>query len=209
MNPKQRHFARRMIVQALYEKEISDNDNQAIIAGFLLDDIKFKFERSYFQVSFVEITENISTIDSLYTKYIDRDFSELDPVAKAILRLGTYELKFKLDIPYKVVLNEAITLAKSFGSEDSHKFINGAFAPLLVKILWDLRPIAVIVILSGPLVRSPPIREILYLFASSANPEVKSANQAGLYSGMVSARLTHFGIPPIAAISLKFTARDL
>lgn len=124
MDPKQRYFARRMIMQALYEKDISDNDNQQIIAGFLIDHNNIKFDKSYFQTCFVSITENISDIDALYSKYIKRPLDELDPVSKAILRLATYELKFKLDIPYKVAINEALNLAKSFGAPDAHKFIN-------------------------------------------------------------------------------------
>lgn len=135
MNPKLRHFARRMIMQALYEKELSDNDNQVIIANFLINNSQIKFDQSYFQTSFVSITENISELDNLYRQYIDRDFEDLDPVSKSILRLGTYELKFKLDIPYKVVINESVNLAKSFGSEESYKFVNAT----LDKLAKDLR----------------------------------------------------------------------
>lgn len=126
MNPKQRYFARRMIMQALYEKDISENDNQAIIAGFLLDRAhgEIVFDQSYFQINFINITSNLSEIDALYSKYISRNFTELDPVSKAILRLATHELMANLDIPYKVVINEAVNLAKSFGAEDSYKFVN-------------------------------------------------------------------------------------
>jgi N utilization substance protein B len=124
MNPKQRYFARRMIMQALYEKDVAGNDNQQIIMGFLLDHNNIKFDQSYFQTCFISITENMVEIDSLFNKYIDRKLDEVDPVTKAILRLATYELKFKLDIPYKVAINEALNLAKSFGAPDSHKFIN-------------------------------------------------------------------------------------
>ncbi len=124
MNPKQRHFARRMIMQALYEKEVSNNDNQVIIAGFLIENGSFKFDRSYFQTGFIEITENLSQIDDLYGQFVDRKDEDLDLVSKCILRLGTYELKFKLDVPYKVVINESVNLAKSFAGEDSYKFVN-------------------------------------------------------------------------------------
>lgn len=111
-------------MQALYEKELSDNDNQLIIAGFLLENTRIKFDQSYFQTVFSSITQNLSDIDSIYTKYIGRNFTELDPVAKSILRLGTYELKYKLDIPYKVAINESVNLAKDFGPEDCYKFVN-------------------------------------------------------------------------------------
>ena len=57
--------------------------------------------------------------------YIDRAFDELDPIETAILRLAVYELRFELDVPYKVVINEAIEVAKVFGADESHKYING------------------------------------------------------------------------------------
>lgn len=135
INSKERHRARRMIMQALYEKDISNNDNQQIIAGFLIDNPTLMFDRSYFQTSFTSITENISEIDNLVKKYIDREFSELDPVSRAILRLACFELKYNLDIPYKVIINEAVELGKIFGAEDSFKFINGT----LDKLAKDLR----------------------------------------------------------------------
>lgn len=135
MNPRERHFARRIIMQALYEKETSNNPNQVIIAGFLIDNQKLKFDRSYFQTTFIEVSENKQELDEYIKKYIDRDFADLDPVSLAILRLATFELKSKLDIPYKVVINEAVNLAKSFGCTDSHKFVNAT----LDKLAKELR----------------------------------------------------------------------
>lgn len=134
MNPKERHRARRMIMQALYEKDISANDNQQIIAGFLINNPVLKFDRSYFQTSFTSITENMSELDGLFTKYLARDIHELDPVTRAILRLATFELKYQLDLPYKVVINEAVELAKTFGAQDCYKFINGAIDKLAKEI---------------------------------------------------------------------------
>lgn len=134
MNPYERHRARRIIIQALYEKEISNNNNQAIIAGFLLDNPKTKFDRSYFQTSFSNITEKLSELDLLYKDNIDRTLAELDVISKSILRLACYELKYNLDIPYKVVINEAVDLAKIFGAEDSYKFINGTLDKIYKKI---------------------------------------------------------------------------
>ena len=69
--------------------------------------------------------ENIETVDFAISPYIDRAFDELDPIEKAILRLAVYELRFESDVPYKVVINEAIEVAKVFGADESHKYING------------------------------------------------------------------------------------
>lgn len=134
MNPKERHRARGIIIQALYEKDISKNEDQQIIAGFLIDNPQLKFDRSYFQTSFIAIARDLLEIDKLYTKYLDRAFSALDPVSKAILRLASFELKYQLEIPHKVVLNEAIDLAKNYGAQDSHKFINGILDKLAKEI---------------------------------------------------------------------------
>ena len=65
------------------------------------------------------------SIDKLYAPYLSRDINDLDMVDKAILRMATYELKYMTDVPYKVVINEAIMLAKEFAAQDSHKFVNG------------------------------------------------------------------------------------
>ncbi|MBP9722000.1 MAG: transcription antitermination factor NusB [Gammaproteobacteria bacterium] len=136
MNQKERHRARRMIVQALYEREISQNESQQIIADFLINNSQLKFDRSYFQTSFINILDSMIDLDNLFIKYIKRDLKELDPVTRAILRLASFELKDKLDVPYKVIINEAIDIAKIFGAEDSYKFINGS----LDKLAKELRP---------------------------------------------------------------------
>ena len=79
----------------------------------------------YFRKIFRQTVENTEIIDGTMAPYLDRTVGELDPIEKAILRLAVYELKFATDVPYKVVINEAIEVAKTFGAEESHKYING------------------------------------------------------------------------------------
>jgi len=67
----------------------------------------------------------VDEIDGAYARYLDRGLHELDPVSRAVLRIGTYELLQRVDIPYRVAINEAVNLAKSFGPEDAHRFVNG------------------------------------------------------------------------------------
>ena len=69
--------------------------------------------------------ENIDAIDHSLRPYLDRAENEVDPIERTILRLSGYELQFELDVPYKVVINEGIEVAKVFGSDDSHKYVNG------------------------------------------------------------------------------------
>ena len=79
----------------------------------------------YFRKLFRQTAENIQSIDGMIAPYLDRNTEELDPIERSILRLAVYELKYETDVPYKVAINEAIELTKTFGAEESHKYING------------------------------------------------------------------------------------
>jgi len=95
-----------------------------------------KVDMNYFQLLLRGVVRNASGLDATVKPYLGRLPEELDPIEKAILRLATFELTEQVDVPYKVIINEAIELAKSFGAEDSHKFVNGA----LDKAIKTLRP---------------------------------------------------------------------
>ena len=84
----------------------------------------------------MDIPKIIESLDSHLGPVLDRDSKELDPVEKALLYLGTYELAHRIDVPYKVVINECVELAKLFGATESHKYING----VLDKLIPKLRP---------------------------------------------------------------------
>ncbi|MDC2824824.1 transcription antitermination factor NusB [Rodentibacter pneumotropicus] len=123
--PSARRRARECAVQALYSWAVSGNSAEQVELAFMLDQDMNGVDKPYFRKLFRQAVENMETVDFSITPYIDRAFKELDPVEKAILRLAVYELRFELDVPYKVVINEAIEVAKVFGSDDSHKYING------------------------------------------------------------------------------------
>ncbi|OOF47132.1 N utilization substance protein B [Rodentibacter trehalosifermentans] len=123
--PSARRRARECAVQALYSWAVSGNTAEEVELAFMLDQDLSGVDKPYFRKLFHKTVENIETVDFSITPYIDRTFDELDPIEKAILRLAVYELRFELDVPYKVVINEAIEVAKVFGSDDSHKYING------------------------------------------------------------------------------------
>lgn len=133
-----RHRARECAVQALYSWHVSQNSPEEVELAFFADDDMLKgTDKPYFRKLFRQTVEHVDTVDELMTPYLDnRNVSELDPIEKAILRLAVYELKYELDVPYKVVINEAIELAKAFGAEESHKYINGVLdkvAPALTR----------------------------------------------------------------------------
>lgn len=123
--PSARRRARECAVQALYSWALSGNTAEQVELAFVLDQDLEGVDKPYFRKLFRQTVENIETVDFAISPYIDRTFDELDPIEKAILRLAVYELRFESDVPYKVVINEAIEVAKVFGADESHKYING------------------------------------------------------------------------------------
>jgi transcription antitermination protein NusB len=118
--------ARRSVVQALYQWGMADKSMSEIIREFENDRSELnKADIEYFREILVGIGENVDSLDEHLTPLLDRPMSELDPVENAILHLGLYELLYQLELPCKVVLNESIELAKMFGAEQSHKYVNG------------------------------------------------------------------------------------
>ena len=123
--PSARRRARECTVQALYSWAVSGNTAEQVELAFELDQDMDGVDKPYFRKLFRQTVENIETVDFSISPYIDRAVDELDPIETAILRLAVYELRFELDVPYKVVINEAIEVAKVFGADESHKYING------------------------------------------------------------------------------------
>lgn len=132
ISPRRR--ARECAVQVLYSWYVSQNSPAEIELNFMAEQDLKGVDTPYFRRLFRQTAENVDVVDQIMMPYLDREVSELDPIEKAILRLAVYELKFELDVPYKVVINEAIEVAKVFGAEDSHKYVNGVLdkvAPVL------------------------------------------------------------------------------
>ncbi len=136
MKPSPRRKARELAVQAVYSWQISQNSVTDIEVNFIADNSKRRFDIEYFQQLLRGVTTNLSDIDDAISPYVDRPLDDIDHVEKAILRVAVFELKDCTDVPYRVVINEAIELAKSFAADDSHKFING----VLDKTVKLIRP---------------------------------------------------------------------
>jgi len=120
-----RKKARELVLQALYQQALSQDLATDIQAQFLTDNDTAKFDVEYFNEIFLGVMAEQSVIDHAITAHISRPFEQINPVECAILRLSTFELLHRLDIPYRVVINEALELAKSYGATDSFKFVNG------------------------------------------------------------------------------------
>ena len=121
MTSKQRSRAR--VVQALYQWLVSGGDISEIEQQFL-NQKEGKISKAFFSNLFLNIPKNISVLDEIINPSLDRAISELGPTEKAILYIGVYELKFQLEVPYKVVINEAVELSKLYGAEGAFKLIN-------------------------------------------------------------------------------------
>ncbi len=113
-----------MLVQALYQWQLSGTDIGRIEAEFFTDQNMNEVDTQYFRELLHAIPGNIGELDGSFSKHLDRKQEDLDPVSLAVLRIGTYELMFRLDVPYRVVINEAVNLAKAFGPTEAHKYIN-------------------------------------------------------------------------------------
>jgi len=117
--------ARRFAVQGVYEWQMSHNPVHEIEARTRVENAMHKVDLNYYHELLTQIVADYEALDALLIPVLDREFSALDGVELATLRLGAYELRQHLEIPYRVVLDEAIELAKHFGGADSHKYING------------------------------------------------------------------------------------
>lgn len=117
--------ARKLAVQALYQWSMSGHERSEIETQFRVANNMDKVDSAYFCRLLYGVPERITEIESAIEPFLDRPMTTLNPVELAVLRLGTYELLFCLEIPYRVVLDEAISLAREFGSQDGHRYVNG------------------------------------------------------------------------------------
>ncbi|MEN8168896.1 MAG: transcription antitermination factor NusB [Pseudomonadota bacterium] len=120
-----RSLARERAMQALYQWQMTGQDIADIKQQFLDEQDMKNVDKKYFKELLHEVPKRIEEFDALCGDLLSRPIEQVDPVERAILRIGLYELKQRLDIPYRVVINEAVELAKSFGAEQGHKFVNG------------------------------------------------------------------------------------
>lgn len=126
-----RRMARHYAMQALYQWKMAGASLNAIEAEFRVDNDMSNVDVEYFHDILHGVPQHLSDLETAFEPFlVERALHELDPITQALLRMSAYELTFRMDVPYKVVINEAVSLAKKFGAEDSHKFINGVLDKL-------------------------------------------------------------------------------
>ena len=132
---KARHYG----MQALYQWHMAGASLSDIEAEFRAE---YDFEHvdlEYFQALLHGVPAEVDALEGLFEPLLDRKLDDLDPIELTLLRMGTFELKERIDVPYKVVINEAVALTKKFGATDGHKYING----VLDKVAHELRKVEI------------------------------------------------------------------
>lgn len=117
-------------MQALYQWHMAGASPRDIEAEFRTDYDFSVVDLEYFQALLHGVAAEAETLDDLYAPLLDRKLGELDPIERALLRMGSFELRARIDVPYRVVINEAVALAKKFGATESYKYVNGVLDKL-------------------------------------------------------------------------------
>ncbi len=122
---KGKRRARKLAVQALYQRLIAKDELSEIEAQFRTIHVSENVDLDYFCRLLYGVSENLVKLDHVFEPFLDRDIQSINPIELILLRLGTFELLEALELPYRIVLDEAVTLAKTFGAKDGHRYVNG------------------------------------------------------------------------------------
>lgn len=137
--PSGRRRAREAALQGLYEWLIAGSDAGVVDAHVREQDGFAEVDAAHFDALLHGCIGEAAALDAVLAKHVDRKTTELSPIEHGVLMIGAYELKHCIDVPYKVAINEAVELAKSYGGTDGHKYVNG----VLDKAAAELRPVEV------------------------------------------------------------------
>jgi transcription antitermination protein NusB len=130
---KGKRRARKLAVQALYQRLISGDELSEIEAQFRAIHVSESVDLEYFSRLLQGVTTKSEDLDEAFEPFLDRPIKSINPIELTILRLGAFELLEALEVPYRVVLDESVTLAKTFGAKDGHRYVNGVLNQLARK----------------------------------------------------------------------------
>ncbi len=131
---KGRRRARRFVLQALYQWLIARGDLLQIAAEWQARMSDNPAEKDYFGRLFFGVAENLARIEQAFSPCLDRSIATINPIELTILRMSTFELLFAPEVPYRVVLDESVALARAFGSQEGHRYVNGVLHNLARQI---------------------------------------------------------------------------
>ena len=125
IDPVLRGRARRRALQAVYAWQLAGGDARQVVAQFAHEQAREVADLAYFEDLVRGVIGRVAQLDDALVPYLDREVAQVDPIERAALRIAAYELLHRPDVPYRVVLNEAIDSTKRFGSEHGHTYVNG------------------------------------------------------------------------------------
>jgi N utilization substance protein B len=125
IDPVLRSRARRRALQAVYAWQLSGAGVRDVIAQFAHEQAREIADLEYFEDLVRGVDAHHEALDEALQPYLDRDVDQVDPIERAVLRIAAFELRMRPDVPYRVVINEAIETAKKFGAEHGHTYVNG------------------------------------------------------------------------------------
>jgi N utilization substance protein B len=125
VDPHARSRARRRALQAVYAWQIANTAIAKLIEQFRSEQDMEVADQEYFEDLVRGVEKNLGDLDTALAAFLDRDIALVDPIERAVLRIAAYELRHRPDVPYRVVINEAIETTKRFGSEHGHTYVNG------------------------------------------------------------------------------------
>jgi len=125
IDPAARSRARRRALQALYAWQLSASPVDKVIEQFQAEQDMEVADLEYFEALVRGVVREHEALDAVLTRYLDRTMAQVDPIERAVLRIAGFELAHRLDVPYRVVINEAIETTKRFGAEHGHTYVNG------------------------------------------------------------------------------------
>jgi len=130
IDPAARSRARRRALQAVYAWQISGNPIDRVIDEFRHEQDMEIADLDYFEDLVRGVEKHREELDAALAPHLDREMDRVDPIERATLRIGAYELRHRIDVPYRVVINEAVEVAKRFGTDYGHTYVNGVLDKL-------------------------------------------------------------------------------
>jgi N utilization substance protein B len=125
IDPAARSRARRRALQALYAWQISNSPIDRVLEQYRAEQDMEIADLEYFEALVRGVEQHAAELDEVLSRFIDRTMDQVDPIERAVLRIAGYELRYRPDVPYRVVINEAIETTKRFGAEHGHTYVNG------------------------------------------------------------------------------------
>jgi N utilization substance protein B len=125
-----RHRARRAALQSLYQWQATGQAASEIVDQFSAEESFAKLDQDYFKRILVGVIDNVGDLDASLTPFLNRPLHQVDPIERAVLRLAAFELAHCPDVPWRVIINESVELARTFGAEQGHRFVNGVLDKL-------------------------------------------------------------------------------